>query len=46
MANFDNVHVVTRSALVEKVGQLPAARHCEAKRALGYALRWPELMAL
>lgn len=46
VANFDNVHVVPIATLDEKIGQLGRGRHREAKRALGYALGWPELMVL
>jgi mRNA interferase MazF len=43
VANLDNVHVVARSGLVSRIGSLPASRVGELKRALGYALDWPEL---
>jgi mRNA interferase MazF len=43
VANLDNVHVVARSALAARIGALPASRVGELKRALGYALDWPEL---
>ena len=43
MANLDNVHVVARADLVSKLGALPRSREGEVKRALGYALDWPEL---
>jgi mRNA-degrading endonuclease toxin of MazEF toxin-antitoxin module len=43
VANLDNVHVVARSDLASKIGTLPASRAGEVKRALGYALDWPEL---
>lgn len=46
VANFDNVHVVAKRLLAVRVGALPASRESEAKRALGYALDWPELKAL
>jgi len=42
-ANLDNVHVVARSDLASRIGSLPASRVGELKRALGYALDWPEL---
>jgi len=44
VANFDNVHVVAVKALREKAGRLTAGRETEAKRALGYALGWAELV--
>ncbi len=43
VANLDNVHVVARSDLASRIGALPASRAGEVKRALGYALDWPEL---
>ena len=43
VANLDNVHVVARSDLTAKIGALSASRVREVKRALGYALDWPEL---
>ena len=41
--NLDNVHVVPRALLGDRIGLLPHGRHREVKRALGYALDWPEL---
>ena len=46
VANFDNVHVVPKSCLGDLVGVLSPAREREVKRALGYALGWPELKVL
>jgi mRNA-degrading endonuclease toxin of MazEF toxin-antitoxin module len=46
VANFDNVHVVPRARLVERIGALAPGREWEVKRALGFALDWPELMIL
>ena len=46
VANFDNVHVIPKTSLGELIGALRAARHREVKRALGYALDWPELKVL
>ena len=43
VANLDNVHVVARGDLASRVGVLGASRVGELKRALGYALDWPEL---
>ncbi len=43
VANLDNVHVVARADLASKIGTLPASREGEVKRAMGYALDWPEL---
>ena len=44
--NFDNVHVVAKERLGDRLGRLGNERAAEAKRALGYALGWEELMAL
>jgi len=46
VANFDNLHVVAKQFLAKRVGKLPPSRELEVKRALGYALNWPELKAL
>lgn len=46
VANLDNIHVVPKSRLRNRVGALPARRAVEVKRALGHALAWPELTAL
>lgn len=43
VANLDNVHAVARSDLATRIGGLSASRVGEVKRALGYALDWPEL---
>jgi mRNA interferase MazF len=43
VANLDNVHVVARSDLASRIGSLAASRVGELKRALGFALDWPEL---
>jgi mRNA interferase MazF len=43
VANLDNVHVVARADLVSRIGALARSRESEVKRALGYALDWPEL---
>jgi mRNA interferase MazF len=44
--NFDNVHVVAKALLGERIGSLTSSREREVKRALGYALDWPELKVL
>jgi mRNA interferase MazF len=46
VANFDNVHVVAKQRLLTRIGALRARRIAEVKRALGYALDWPELKAV
>jgi mRNA interferase MazF len=46
VANFDNVHVIAKASLRTRIGALPSARIRDVKRALGYALDWPELKVL
>jgi mRNA interferase MazF len=46
VANLDNVHVVPQARLGDVIGVLAGERHREVKRALGYALDWPELKVL
>jgi mRNA interferase MazF len=46
VVNLDNVHVVPKGLLGERIGALEPARQREVKRALGYALDWPELKLL
>ncbi len=46
VANFDNIHVVPKNLLSSRVGVLSTGREREVKRALGYALDWPELKTL
>jgi mRNA interferase MazF len=46
VANLDNIHVVHKSRLKDLLGILRPHRQREVKRALGYALGWPELKVL
>jgi mRNA interferase MazF len=46
VVNLDNVHVVPKAALGDRIGGLGHGREREVKRALGYALDWPELKVL
>jgi mRNA interferase MazF len=46
VVNLDNLHVVPQAQLGDRIGALPASREREVKRALGYALDWPELKLL
>ena len=46
VVNFDNIHVIPAASLGKRIGSLAASRHREIKRALGYALDWPELKVL
>jgi mRNA-degrading endonuclease toxin of MazEF toxin-antitoxin module len=46
VTNLDNIHVIPKSALGERIGSVRLRRHREVKRALGYALEWPELKVL
>lgn len=43
VANLDNVHVVAKERLLSRIGTLKPRRIDEVKRALGFALDWPEL---
>lgn len=46
VVNFDNVHVVAKELLGERIGALSSSREREVKRALGYSFDWPELKVL
>ena len=46
VANLDNVHVVPKALLTRRIGTIALGRHRLVKRALGYALDWPELKVL
>ncbi len=46
VVNFDNVHVVAKTCIGDRIGVPDASRIREVKRALGYALDWPELKVL
>ena len=46
VASLDNVHVVAKAILGDLIGTLGVSRQREVKRALGYALDWPELKVL
>ena len=43
VASMDNIHVIPKSLLGDRLGMVGAAREVDVKRALGYALDWPEL---
>jgi mRNA interferase MazF len=43
VANLDNIHVIPTARVGELVGILLVARQPAVKRAVGYALDWPEL---
>lgn len=43
-ANFDDVRTIAKMYLSERIGVLRADRIPEVKRALGFAVRWKELM--
>jgi mRNA interferase MazF len=43
VANMDNIHVIPKSVLRNRIGAVASDREAEIKRALGYALDWPEL---
>ncbi len=46
VANLDNLHVIAKARLGERLGILDPSRSPEVKRTLGYALDWPELKIL
>ena len=46
VVNFDSIHVVPKTSLGKRIGSVAPERHREIKRALGYALDWPELKVL
>ena len=46
VANMDNIHVVAKALLSDRIGALAGNRARDVKRALGYALDWPELKVL
>lgn len=46
VVNFDNIHVVAKKRIGERLGLLEPSREPEVKRALGYALDWAELKVL
>ena len=46
VVNFDNIHVVSKTLLGERIGSIDSSREDEVKRALGFALDWPELKVL
>lgn len=46
VVNLDNLHTVPKTRLSKRAGALRASREAEVKRALGYALGWPELSAV
>ena len=43
-ANCDNLRTISKTALTEMISRLPPSRTTEVKRAVGYALAWPELI--
>jgi len=46
VANMDNLHVIPKSLLGDRIGVVGAGRESEIKRALGYALNWSELKVI
>ncbi|HVE86471.1 MAG TPA: type II toxin-antitoxin system PemK/MazF family toxin [Myxococcales bacterium] len=43
VANLDNIHTITIDEVGDRIGMLRRSRVPELKRALGFALGWPEL---
>lgn len=46
VANLDNIHVIPKSIIGTRIGELAPRRQREVKRALGFVLGWPELQSL
>ena len=46
VANLDNIHVMSKSLLVDRIGSLGEGRFREVKRALGFSLNINELKGL
>jgi mRNA interferase MazF len=46
VANLDNVHVIAKTRVGDRLGTLSPDKELDVKRALGYALGWPELKVL
>ena len=46
VVNLDNVHVVAKALLSDRIGALSSDRERDVRRALGYALDWAELKVL
>jgi len=46
VVNLDNVHVIAKKSLEDRLGHIDSTRIREVKRALGYVLDWPELKTL
>lgn len=46
VVNLDNIHVIANARLGDRLGTLAPDRERDVKRALGYALGWPELKVL
>ena len=46
VVNLDNIHVIAKTRVGDRVGALSPSRERELKRALGYVLDWPELKVL
>jgi mRNA interferase MazF len=44
VANCDNIRTIDRSILKRRLGRLKESRVAELKRAMGFALGWPELI--
>ena len=44
VANLDDIRTVARQWFDSRAGALSPSRHWEVKRALGYALKWTELI--
>lgn len=46
VVNLDNIHVIANTRLGDRLGTLAPDKERDVKRALGYALGWPDLKVL
>jgi len=46
VANLDNIRLVDKDLLGDRIGTLATGKQSQVKRALGFALGWEELKAL
>ena len=46
VANLDYLSAIAKRRIAERIGSLGLDREPEVKRALGYALGWPELKVI
>lgn len=44
VVNCDNLRIISKVDLVERISRIPERRIREVKRAVGYAMAWEELI--